>query len=81
MPTGFRLLPIAAGTLGLVAILSGQPVEFDLLLRNARVVDGTGSPWYRADVAITGDTITRIASSIDGGARRVIDVQGRVVAA
>lgn len=82
MPTIPRrhLLIAAAGALGLVVALSGQTAEFDLLLRNARVVDGTGSPWYRADVAITGDTIVRIAPSIAGGARTIVDVQGRVVA-
>jgi dihydroorotase/N-acyl-D-amino-acid deacylase len=74
------LLIAALGVLGLVVVLPGQTVEFDLLLRNARVIDGTGNPWYRADIAIAGDTITHIAPSIPGGARRVVDVQGRVVA-
>jgi len=30
--------------------------DYDLVIRNARVVDGTGAPWKRADVAIRGDT-------------------------
>ena len=51
-----------------------------MLLRNARIVDGTGSPWYRGDVAIRGDTIARIAPSIDEPARRTIDVGGHVLA-
>jgi N-acyl-D-aspartate/D-glutamate deacylase len=53
---------------------------YDLILRNARVVDGTGSPWYRADVAIRGDTIARIAPSIAESARRVIDLADLVAA-
>lgn len=57
-----------------------QPPAYDLLLRNGRIVDGTGSPWYRADVAVRGDTIVRIASNIDEPATRVIDVKGGVIA-
>lgn len=59
-----------------------QPASsrYDLLIRGARIVDGTGSPWYRGDVAISGDTIARVAPSIDGTARRSIDGNGLVVA-
>ncbi|HKA45197.1 MAG TPA: D-aminoacylase [Burkholderiales bacterium] len=53
---------------------------YDLVLRNARIVDGTGSPWYSADLAVRGDTIARIAPSITEPAARVIDVAGAVVA-
>ncbi len=52
---------------------------YDLVLRNARVVDGTGNPWYRADIAVRGDTIVRIAPAIETAALRVIDVDGQVV--
>src|SRR5262245_50002925 len=52
---------------------------YDLVLRNARIVDGTGSPWYRADLAIRGDLIARIAPAIEEPALRVIDVGGSVV--
>ncbi|MGZ5152583.1 MAG: hypothetical protein ACXWI6_21305, partial [Burkholderiales bacterium] len=51
---------------------------YDLVLRNARIVDGTGSPWYRADLAIRGDTIVQIAPSISAPAKRIIDVSGAV---
>src|SRR5260221_14515699 len=53
---------------------------YDLVLRNARIVDGTGNPWFRADLAVRGDTIARIAPSITAAAARVIDVQGMIVA-
>jgi N-acyl-D-amino-acid deacylase len=56
------------------------PAAYDLVIRNGRIVDGTGSPWYRADLAVRGDTIARIAPRIDAGAARVIDAGGRVVA-
>ena len=63
------------------ALPARQGATYDLLLVNGRVVDGTGSPWYRADVAIKGDTIARIASRIDPStSARVIDVAGAVVA-
>ena len=32
--------------------------SFDLLIKNGRIVDGTGTPWYEADVGIVGDRIT-----------------------
>ena len=54
--------------------------SYDLVLRNARIVDGTSSPWYRADLAIRGDTIVRIAPSIRESAARVIDLGDLVVA-
>ena len=52
---------------------------YDLVLKNARIVDGTGNPWYRGEIAIRGDTIVRIAPQIEGNATRVIDVKGLVV--
>ncbi|MEN3355724.1 MAG: N-acyl-D-amino-acid deacylase [Betaproteobacteria bacterium] len=52
---------------------------YDLVLRNARIVDGTGSPWYRGDLAVRGDTIAQIAPSISMPAKRIIDVKGSVV--
>jgi dihydroorotase/N-acyl-D-amino-acid deacylase len=69
--------------LPLVAYLASaqaQAPTYDLVIRNGRIVDGTGSPWYRADVAIQGDTIVRIAPHIDAGNARVIDAGDRVVA-
>jgi N-acyl-D-amino-acid deacylase len=64
----------------LLLALSGQPASYDLILKNGRIVDGTGSPWYRADVAIKGDTIVAIAPSIDASTARVVDLYGQVVA-
>jgi N-acyl-D-amino-acid deacylase len=57
-----------------------QQPAYDLLIRNGRIVDGTGSPSYAGDVAVRGDTIVRIAPRIEGPAIREIDAAGKVVA-
>ncbi len=58
----------------------GQSPAYDLVLRHGRIIDGTGSPWYRGDVAVRGDTIARIAPRIDAPATRTIDAGGKTVA-
>ena len=54
-------------------------MAFDLLIRDARVVDGTGMPAFAADVAVSGSRIARIGR-IRERARRVVDAGGRVLA-
>ena len=54
---------------------------YDVLITNARVVDGTGNPWYRGSVATIGDRIAYVGPSLPGQtAKRVIDAQEQVVA-
>jgi N-acyl-D-amino-acid deacylase len=54
---------------------------YDILIRNARVVDGTGNPWYNGSVATRGDRIVYVGPSLAGQtAKRVIDAKGLVVA-
>lgn len=54
---------------------------FDVLLVHARVIDGSGNPWYRGDVGIAGDRIAAIGPDLPrAAARRVIDVHDLVVA-
>lgn len=53
---------------------------WDLLLTGGRVVDGTGSPWFRADVAVRGDRIAAVAPDLPPQARAVVDAAGRAVA-
>jgi len=50
----------------------------DLVLKNGRVVDGSGSPAFEADVAIQGDTIAAVGPGLAG--RETIDCSGHVVA-
>src|SRR3954465_5649096 len=66
----------------LMAFIPGGQAQpggaFDLVIRNGRIVDGTGSPWFRGDVAIRGDSIARIAEAIDEPAPRGVGVHGNV---
>jgi N-acyl-D-amino-acid deacylase len=52
---------------------------FDLVIRNGRVVDGTGNPWYSADIGIVEDRIAKIGSIPEAGGAKVIDAAGKVV--
>lgn len=52
----------------------------DLLLRNTRIVDGTGNPWFPGDVAVEGDRIARIGDLTGASARRIIDLGGAAIA-
>ena len=54
----------------------GKP---DLVIRNGTVVDGTGAPARRADVAIEGDRITAVADRVEDSGHRELDVDGRIV--
>ncbi len=49
----------------------------DIVIKGGTVVDGTGSPGYRADVAVTGSVITEIGPDLRG--TRVLDASGQVV--
>lgn len=53
-------------------------MAYDLLLKNGTVVDGTGAPRFRADVAVAGDRIAEIGK-ISEGAKRVIDASDLIV--
>jgi len=64
----------------LVATPRAQAPAFDLVIRNGRIVDGTGSPWYLGDIGVRNDTIVRIAPRIEAPAARTLDAAGKVVA-
>ncbi len=63
-----------------LVVVRAQDTRYDLIFRNARVIDGTGSPWYRGDIAIRGDQIANIARRIDAPADRTIDAANQVIA-
>jgi N-acyl-D-amino-acid deacylase len=54
-------------------------MAFDLLIKNGRIIDGSGRPAFHGDVAVAGGKIVGLGR-LDGPARRVIEADGRVVA-
>ncbi|WP_031498407.1 N-acyl-D-amino-acid deacylase family protein [Bryobacter aggregatus] len=67
----------AVGLLVCSALL-GQ--DFDVLIRGGKIVDGTGSFWYYADLGIRGDSIAAIGLLRDKAAKTTIEAKGLVVA-
>lgn len=56
--------------------------QFETLIQGARVVDGTGNPWFYGDVALQGDRVAEITPPgkiSPGQARQIIEAQGMVV--
>ena len=53
--------------------------DFDILIRNGKVVDGTGCPWYRSDIGIKGDRIVAMGSLKDTKSKLIIDASSKFV--
>lgn len=54
-------------------------MSYDLLIKNGRIIDGAGNPWYRGDVGVVGDRVAAIGRLGCARAHRVIDAEGLVV--
>lgn len=73
-------LPGAASAQGVVADGEDDAASADLILRNGRILDGAGNPWFRGDVAIRGDRIVAVGDVGEWSAVREVDVTGLYVA-
>ena len=52
---------------------------FDTIIRGGKVIDGSGTPWFYADVGIVGGKIVAVARDLQGEARKVIDAKSKFV--
>jgi len=78
-----RILLGLAALVGCAASRSPESSQYDLIIANGRIVDGTGNAWFIGDLAISGDHIMRVAPAgtlHDQAARRRIEARGLVVA-
>jgi N-acyl-D-amino-acid deacylase len=57
-----------------------RAAPFDILILNGHVVDGTGSPWYAADIGIRNGRVAAMGKLAGAAAKQTIDARGRVVA-
>jgi len=83
------LLTVAVTSLGLILGLApanrsraidNPEKPYDIVIRNGRIVDGTGSPWYSGDVAIRDGKIAAIGYLANAEGKCTIDARGMVVA-
>src|SRR5580700_5954743 len=63
-----------------VLLFAAAADPYDVVIRNGRIIDGTGSPWYSGDIAIRGGRIAAIGHLEGAAGKRTIDAQGMVVA-
>ena len=77
-----RLLLIFFGLLiGLFSFLSlrSKDVDFDILIKNGKIVNGTGNPWFYGDIGIKADTIVEIGNLAGKRAAKTIDAKDMVI--
>src|SRR5947209_7380951 len=75
--TGLRSLLLL---LAVATSASAAEPAYDLVIRNGTIVDGTGNPWFRGDVAVRGERMVAVGRVPAGTAKREIDAKGLVVA-
>ena len=78
-----RAAAVAAACLALgcgLGRMAPSGAGYDLVLAGGRVVDGTGAPWFRADVGIRGDRIAAVGDLSSAATARRIDASGLTVA-
>ena len=73
MSDNARMRSLAIVFLAALTVSAQAPQPFDILIRNGRVLDGTGNPWYRADIGITGERIRAMGQLTGATAKTVID--------
>jgi len=69
---------MAAGAWVPLSYAAGR--EYDLVIANGHIIDGTGSPWYAGDVAIKAGRIAAIGNLSHASRKRTIDAHGMIVA-
>jgi N-acyl-D-amino-acid deacylase len=74
------LIWLATALIGYSTAYAQQQEPYDLIIRNGRIIDGTGSPWYSGDLGIREGRIAAIGSLADAQAEKTIDAAGMVVA-
>ncbi len=79
-----KLLMVGVAILGVAgcassAVRPGAANVYDLVVSGGRILDGTGNPWYAADVGIRGDRVAAIGDLTGASAARRIDARGKLV--
>ncbi len=76
----FMVLAVAAGAVFNALPRAASESQYDLLIINGRIIDGTGSPWFEGSLAVKDGKIVDVGHLPQAAAERVIDAKGLVVA-
>lgn len=71
---------VAVLAIGLAPLCFAQQPQYDIVIRGGRLLDGTGAPWIRADIALRNGRIAAIGRLDKLITRRTIDARNRIVA-
>ncbi len=64
----------------LTVLTHNAPQQFDLVITNARIIDGTGNPWFRGDIGIRDGRIVKVGRIERSSATHTIDAHDQIVA-
>jgi N-acyl-D-amino-acid deacylase len=73
------LIIISALIMMMFSLAGSKSGKFDILVKNGKIIDGTGNPWFYGDIGITGDTIAEIGDLSGKTAAKTIDAKGLAV--
>lgn len=77
-----KILTAVLICLGAIFALSGKAyenIDFDIILKNGKIINGTGNPWFYGDVGIKGDLIAAIGNLEGQKAKKEVDASGLVI--
>jgi N-acyl-D-aspartate/D-glutamate deacylase len=73
------LIIISAITMMMFSWPGCKSGKFDILVKNGKIIDGTGNPWFYGDIGIIGDTIAEIGDLSGRTAAKTVDAKGLAV--
>lgn len=76
-----KIIVLLITILSCVFLSNAQTTDkFDLVIKNARIIDGTGNPWFKGDIGIKDGRIAKVGVIADGQAVETIDAKNLIVA-
>ena len=76
----FAVIPAPPQTASAIySTQSDQLAPFDVIIKDGHILDGSGGPWYAADIGIRHDRIAAIGNLAGAQARTVVDATGQIV--